>query len=205
MKFVKRPNYDFSVMTLDTIDRWKGDFETVRQNILAQKNETRKKNYSLERLNISEQEEVTVLYRNYALVAFSTLYRRDFYPPGVSRVLNRMWKDQSIRNIEKPFHLVSKLMLDQQLDVARQLDKKAVFISTEGVRGRWLQEWVKQANQAGMAWKAIPGKCHVAPGNHISCWQNVAVFVIDPGHDVRFDTISDKEWKKMRNLGERSA
>jgi hypothetical protein len=200
MIFLKRPKYPFSLKTKDEIWEWEDQFECLRSKILVSA-DPKRGNYTRHRFDLRSQEEITVLFIKEKLVAFSSLCSRDFYPLGVSRILNRMWKASELRTVEKPYDFVSREMLRVQLDKAKSLNKDQVFVSTEGQRRRWLGLWVSNARSDNSKWILEEGFCQVAPGEDQSCWQNVARLPLSESIHSPFARISYDEWtKKSREL-----
>ena len=175
--------HDYIIKTKEQIKDWVKDFEKLRYQILKSQ-DSNKYNYASERFNLYEQEEMTVVYWKGEIVAFSSLYNRDYYPKGLSRVLNRMWKAPKIRFLA--FHyIIPFAMLSIQLSKALSLKKKAVFISLTGKRN-WLKALTAYLKEKDEKWIYCDRQYKIAPGIDESCWQNVAYLPLKPGCDLSF-------------------
>lgn len=187
---------DFHVLTKKDISLWRKDFDRVRQYILKS-SDVRSKNYSQQRMNIDSLDEITILYHNREVVAFSSLYHAPFYPRGVARVLNRTWKAPSFRWQKPAYHIISQLMLRTQLDVAYKNNYDFVFLSTEGLRNRWWERWVAGANQDFPGWVIHPEMVKVCTGPYRSCWQSVVYKPLkDFSTEFPMESISQQKWRQ---------
>lgn len=187
----------FKVYTLKDKDIWINDFETARQQIL-ESNDSKRINYSKENFNLDEQLEVSVVYYDDTLVSFSTIFGRlKFYPKDTYRVLNRSWKNPNIRWRKPPYYILSSLMLRPQIEKAKELNAKAVFVSSEGHRSRWLKSWIEGANKEYNNWVQIDGMVKVCGGAYLKCWQNVGYLSLVSGYIPNFDIVSYKQWEKL--------
>ena len=190
----KQTQNDFVIKTKDYSSEWIKDFEQIRQQILLS-SDSKKDNYTKKRFNLDEQEEMTVVYLKRKLIAFSSLYSRDYYPKNTSRVLNRFWKSPQIRKINKSYWLLSKYMLVFQLKKATLLNKQAVFISVEGKKERWLSRFIAEAGKEEPRWIHLTNKFYkVAPGDDVSCWQLIAYLPFKRNYKLEFPTLSFKEY-----------
>ncbi|MBC6415598.1 MAG: hypothetical protein GDA46_04315 [Bdellovibrionales bacterium] len=192
MKFQPR---HLVLKTKSQISQWYEDFESVRQSILNSTDHN-KKNYDFKGLNLKEQEEFTVLYLEREIVAFSSLYCRDYYPNNISRVLNRIWKSPKIRYVHQSYWPLSRKMLLPQIKKAHLLNKSAVFISIEGQKKRWLKRFIFEAKKEDSRWLVLPGFYKVAPGDDKSCWQNVILLPLKKNYKFQFPHISENEWQR---------
>ena len=187
----------FTVYTLKEKDIWLNDFELARQEILNSFDQKRI-NYSQKNFSLDDQTEVTVVYYDKTLVAFSTIFNRaDFYPPNTYRVLNRSWKNPNIRWRKPPYYILSSLMLKPQIEKAKELNADAVFISSEGRRSRWLRSWIEGANKEYNNWTQINGMVQVCGGAYIKCWQNVGYLPLKDNYKHSFKTVSYDDWEKL--------
>jgi DNA repair photolyase len=150
-------------------------------------------------MNLSEQEEVVFLLKYNTIVSFSTLYCRPTFPPGTSRVLNRMWKSSEVRSLGVPYWLFSRPMLLTQIKMAKKLGKKAVFLSTEGRRRLWLKRWLKEAIKDHKEWTLMSGMRQVCLGNKRECWQNVAYLPLENHYNFHLPEITMKQWEELES------
>ena len=183
---------DFKLYTIDDIDYWAEDFEKTL-NKIQKSNDPKKYNYTKEKFDISNQEDISIIYDlNDNLVAFSSVYSSKFYPKNTYRILNRFWKDESVR-----WHgYVSITMLRHQIEVCKKLNATCGFISTEGNRSRWLKNWIDRAKLKGFNFKQIDGMVRVCNGSYKTCWQNVGYIMIDETKETPdFKYMDYEKWK----------
>lgn len=185
---------------LSDLSIWLDDFEKIRSRIINSYDRN-SKNYTKERFNLSEQTEISVVYYKDNLICFSSMFcerKNKFfqYEPNTYRVLNRAWKDPSIRWTKPPYYILSKIMLAPQIKKAHDINAKYVFISREGKNRRWMSKWVEDANADGYNWKQLNGMAKVCGGEYKYCWQNVAIHPISTSKH-NFEIITYEEWKKI--------
>ena len=186
---------DFIIKTKSQILEWIEDFEKLRKSILTS-DDARKDNYSFKRLNLEEQEEITVVYFQKEIVAFSSLYPRDYYPLNVSRVLNRTWKSPKVRYFPQIYQPAVKRMLFVQLQKASELNKSAVFISVER-SDKWLKNFTLQLQREDKRWLHCKGLHKVAPGEASSCWQYISYLPFKSNYKLQFPKLSLKEYNLL--------
>ena len=186
---------DFVIKTKSQSLEWIEDFEKLRKRILTS-SDARKENYSFKRLNLEEQEEITVVYFQKEIVAFSSLYSRDCYPVNISRVLNRTWKHHKIRYFPQIYQPAIKYMLFVQLQKVSELNKSAVFISVER-SDKWLKNFTLQLQQEDKRWLHCKGLYKVAPGDDSSCWQYISYLPLKSNYKLQFPNLSLKEYNLL--------
>ena len=162
----------FEVFTKKDYLFWRKDFEQLRKKIIAGSSK-RSINYSHKRMDIDKLDEITVLYVNDKVVAFSSLFQSPFYPKNVARVLNRTWKAPSFRWKKPAYYIISRLMLRSQLEVAHKMGYDFVFLSTEGARHNYWKRWKSGADRDFPKWTVHPGMVQVCYGSYSTCWQSV--------------------------------
>lgn len=190
----------FRVYTLKDKHLWLNDFELTRSKIL-ESDDAKKINYSEKNFILDEQEEISIVYYDNELVAFSTIFKGpnkgDFrYPQGTYRVLNRSWKSPKIRWRKPPYFILSKLMIKPQINKAKELNANAVFVSSEGHRKRWLKSWINGANADYKNWTQINGMVQVCSSSYLKCWQNVGYLSLKDNYVPDFSTITYEEWNE---------
>lgn len=183
----------FKVYTLKDKDFWLNDFLQCLEKIKSS-TDSKKNNYLPENFNLDEQKEISIIYLNEKLVAFSTLFRNKNFPAEYYRVLNRSYKDPMIRWSKPAFFILSDLMLKPQLVKAKELNAECVFVSSEGKRSRWLKKWVEGANQNNLNFIQINGMTKVCGGKIKNCFQNVAYFPLKENFVHIFETMSYDTW-----------
>ena len=186
---------DFVIKTKNLLTEWIEDFEKLRKKILLS-NDAKKSNYGFNRFNLEEQEEITVVYFQKEIVAFSSLYHRDYYPDNVSRVLNRTYKSPKFRYFPQIYQPSIKYMLSAQLKKATSLKKSAVFVSVE--RGyRWLKNFTVQLQKEDKQWLYSKKLYKVAPGEDSSCWQYISHLPLKSNYKLQFPSLSLKEYNLL--------
>ncbi len=175
--------------TLDDISYWYKDFESTLKKI-ENSDDRYKNNYVRENFNILEQEDMSVIYVENELVAFSSVYSSAVYPDNTYRVLNRFWKDDLVRWDG----YVSITMLRHQLSVLEKINANCGFISAQGYRKRWMKNWIDRAIAKGFNFKQINGMVKVCNGSYKNCWHNVG-YILMNDKIPNFETIEYDEWK----------
>lgn len=172
---------------------WKRDFDNTISDILKSKDKN-KNNYSINRLNLDEIEEISIIYFEDKIVAFSSIWHRELiYPKNTYRVLNRAWKHETLRWRKPAYWEISKLMLDHQIKIAQQLNIDNIFISSEGNKKKWIQKWVSGANKDGKNFNIIDGMVKVCNGDKKSCWQHVAYMNLN-NEIPNFQIMTYQQW-----------
>lgn len=184
----------FTLYTKKDKDIWFRDFLLCIENI-KKSNDSKKLNYWPKNFNIDAQDEISVIYYENKLIAFSSLYTSSDYPPGHYRVLNRSYKDPEFRWGKPAYYVLSDLMIKPQIARAQELNATCVFVSSEGNRGRWLKKWVSGANENGLNFIQILGMVKVcnAP-SYKRCYQNLAYMALKDNANIEFQTISYESW-----------
>lgn len=175
--------------TLDDINYWYKDFESTLKKI-EDSNDRYKDNYARKRFNIFEQEDMSVIYVENELVAFSSVYSSSVYPDNTYRILNRFWKDDLVRWDG----YVSITMLRHQLSVLEKINADCGFISAQGHRKRWMKNWIDRAIAKGFNFKQINGMVKVCNGSYKNCWHNVGYISMN-NKIANFETIEYDVWK----------
>ncbi len=176
---------------------WEDSFEELRSQILTS-NDGKKDNYSKSNFQLREQQEVTLLIENEKISAFSTLFYRNHFPPGISRALNRYWRNDSHRKYESPYTPMTRIMLDHQLKVAREIGIKGIIVTTEGMRRKWMKRWVQIAQEIEPEWRLLDGFFQVTAGNSLGSWQNIAFLPLTYGARLELPKMTIDEWKRKR-------
>lgn len=175
--------------TINDINHWYKDFELVLEKIKSS-NDRYKDNYVKDNFNLFDQEDVSVIYLEDKLVAFSSVYSSPVYPKNTYRILNRFWKDELVRWNG----YVSITMLKHQLKVLKELNADCGFISAQGYRKRWMENWIDRAILKGFNFKQIDGMVKVCNGGYKNCWHNVGYILIN-NNIPNFESIGYDEWK----------
>ena len=172
----------YTIKTKKQIKEWQEDFEKVRAQILNSQ-DSKKRNYTFERFDLQQQEEITIVYWQREIVAFSSLYNKEgYYPKDISRALNRMWKSPKIRFLTQHY-AIPFIMLSMQLKKANSLEKNAVFISLKGKKN-WLRMLTNYLKEQDERWIYCEGLYKIAMGEEESCWQNVSYLPLKKGYKL---------------------
>lgn len=175
--------------TLDDINYWYNDFQITLDKIQKSKDRY-KNNYTTDNFVLLDQENVSVIYKEDKLVAFSSVYSSPVYPNNTYRILNRFWKDDLVRWDG----YVSITMLRHQLKVLDELNADCGFISAQCYRKRWMKNWINRAIAKGFNFKQINGMVKVCNGSYKNCWHNVGYILIND-KIPNFEIIEYDEWK----------
>lgn len=175
--------------TLDDINYWYDDFESTLDKI-KNSNDRYKNNYTAKNFDIFKQEDMSVIYVKDKLVAFSSVFSSPVYPVNTYRILNRFWKDDLVRWDG----YVSITMLRHQLDVLNELNADCGFISAQGYRKRWMQNWIDRAIAKGFDFKQVDGMVKVCNGSYKNCWHNVG-YILNREMVPSFEIMGYDEWK----------
>lgn len=148
-------------------------------------------NYSQKRFNAFEQEAISLTFDGESFVSFSSVWKRDWYPRGTARILNRFWKDPNYRKC-KPVREVANFVLDairQQVEFCKQREYDFLFISREFNNGRYLRFLCEEINKnSGDRWIAPDGLFLVCDNPRVlPCWQHLIFLDLrDSGQSVPF-------------------
>ena len=192
----------FKVFTKKEYSLWKDDFERLRKKIIIS-SDKRSVNYNHKRMDLDKFNEVTVLYVNGKIVAFSSLFQSSFYPKNIARALNRTWKEPSIRWQKPAYYIVSKIMLLPQLKAAKKIGYDFVFLSTEGARHNYWKRWKNGANKDFPNWSVHPNMVQVCCGPYDKCWQSIVYKNLKNNLNTPFPmkSISLIKWQnKVQNM-----
>jgi len=106
---------------------------------------------------------------------FSTIYRRDWWPEGAFRVLNRTWQYPRVEKTEKDFHDYHYEMLFSQVKwCAAQPNFKVAFISRQK-NHRMFEFGIKLLKRRGVVFEQGP-KVWVCKGQEHDCHQQVLCY-----------------------------
>lgn len=189
-------NGSISVKSLAELEDWSEAFTKLREDIINS-SDPKRFNYAPQRLDISAVDEMSVVFFRDQIIAFSAMISRPIFPANTARVLSRFWKTPEIRGITKSYWFLSKLMLEAQLRTARKRGHSAVFISTEGMRRKWISRWAVEASSDDSTWELMPNLGRVCTDNFRECWQNIAFTKLDPNFDFKMETLSFEEWQLL--------
>lgn len=107
-------------------------FDTSRQKLISMYSGKIIENYKIENFNYQEQLAFSIGYKDNSPYLFSTIFRRNRWPKGCYRILNRTWKLNRQNHISKEIDPLFKEMVESQMHwLNKNLNPTTVFISRE--------------------------------------------------------------------------
>jgi len=114
------------------------------------------------RLNFTDSIAISTYRNKNTLIGFSTVLHLPVYGNGV-RILNRFYKDPEFRKKSLQLTDETKIMIDQQLSIAKSFNFDFAFMSRESNTNQFaMKHFVKQLNDN---WNVMPNKYQVSPNN----------------------------------------
>lgn len=190
---------EYKFISIKKNPEWKKSLKHLC-NSITESNESRSSNYSEKRFPINEQIDVVLLVEKQKILAFSSLWHALHFPKNYVRVLNRTWKDPSIRSKNAFQRKIMVVFLAYQIDLA--LENKNIeflFSSMEGIRSNWWKRWTVEANKVYSGWKIYPKLVKVCDGPYNKCWQSCAYLSLgkDSGSQFFLPSITSEEWSQL--------
>jgi len=196
-KSVKKLHKDYKFRFLSQYPEYKSQLKDLCFSI-TQGHDPKAVNYSKNRFPIESQLDILLLIHKEKILAFSSLWQSSFYPKNCVRVLNRTWRDPSIRNlIQKKIMIV---LLLYQIKLALKNKKiDTLFTSMEGMRLKWWTRWTNEVNQIYPGWKIYPKMIKVCEGSYLNCWQScVYLNLFNKNNSILlFPSLEYKKWKNF--------
>ena len=154
-------------------------------------------NYSKKRFPINKQIDILLLTSGEKILAFSSLWQSPYYPKNCVRVLNRSWKDPSIRRLVSKKIMLIFLLYQIKLAIKnKKID--LIFSSMEGIRTNWWKRWSDEVNKLYSGWKIYPKMIKVCNGPYKKCWQSCAYLNLFNNNPILlFPSLKYKEWKEL--------
>ncbi len=153
-------------------------------------------NYAPKKLKLEESIAITLITNKNKIIGFSTLLHRDIFGNAV-RCLNRFYKSPhyrfatSIKNVTSE----TKEMIQQQSDIAEQLQYDIIFMSreTKSITRTALKHYPKQFLKD---WIVSPN-FHLVCDTEISnrCWQTVIYKKLNINAVLKLKAITPEEFK----------
>lgn len=154
------------MLDVETIDKYDSNFLSIVREIqkfcmTISSDDRLYENYT-RRLNFSDSVAISTYRNENKLVGFSTVLHLPAYGNGV-RILNRFYKDPKFRL--KGFKVTdeTKIMIDQQLSVAKSLNFDFAFMSRESNTNQFAMKHF--AKQLDSNWNIMPNKYKVSNNN----------------------------------------
>lgn len=185
-------NLVFETFNPTTSSERLADIEAYRHKVLEEDRATKKiYNYTLDKLNFSEQNYITVAKKEGLIVGFSTIFHSPFYPARSARILNRYYLDVSMRQgkVQSGEATVSMNMVIHQTQVAKSMNLEAIFISTEAYRARWIQTLARTASHYTKEdWRSSEDLFLICNNrSSMGCWQHLTWLSMDKSWQPAFE------------------
>lgn len=124
--------------------------------------------------NLDEQEMLT-MYRHTASTnptIFSTIYRRDWWPIGSYRILNRVWQYPRVTKVEKTINDGLYEMIEHQLTWCKQQPEFKVAIISRNKNTRLFDKMQLDLSYRGLEFSQYE-KLWVCEGSEADCLQQI--------------------------------
>lgn len=133
------------------------------------------KNYSAKDFAYNEQEIFSIGYKNSIPHLFSTVYRRDWWPTGTYRILNRLWKTSLDNLTNKDIDDIYIDMISAQISWLKtnRQDFQTAVISRNGSENRMLSMLAIKLNNANLDFKIYKNRVWVCKGTADACLQTI--------------------------------
>lgn len=154
------------MLDVDTISKYDSNFISIVREIQKfcmsiTPDDRLYENYT-RRLNFTDSIAISTYRNKNILVGFSTVLHLSVYGNGV-RILNRFYKDPQFRQRSLKVTNETKIMIDQQLSIAKSFNFDFAFMSRESNTKQFaMKHFVKQLDDE---WKIMPNKYIVSPNN----------------------------------------
>lgn len=124
-------------------------------------------------INWMEFSAISIYKRDNKIIGFSSIWHRpEYYSNGEVRILNRYYESSQMRRLSKIIaddHLIE--MVNQQLNIAKNLGFRCAFISREKTPKYFRKLVEKISQKTKTQWVTEPEKVCVCSPNASSCWQ----------------------------------
>ena len=133
------------------------------------------RNYSSKQFVYKEQEVFSIGYKNDVPHLFSTVYRRDWWPIGTYRILNRLWKTSVDNFTNKDIDDIYIDMISAQLSWLKtnRQDFQTAVISRNGSENKMLSMLAIKLNNANLDFKIYKDRVWVCKGTADACLQTI--------------------------------
>jgi len=136
------------------------------------------------------------------ILAMSGLFNGNIYPQNISRALDRTYyfENKKSRGFNKEYYYASKYMLPYQVEIAKKLNKAAVFVSIQNLNKRKaFLRFCKNSHNLLTPLENLYNTCRQINNtinNDVLCWQNVAIHKIDPNYNLILPQITQNDYRK---------
>lgn len=133
------------------------------------------KNYSSKDFVYNEQEIFSIGYKNDISHLFSTVYRRNWWPNGTYRILNRLWKTSLDNFTNKDIDNIYIDMISAQVTWLKEnrQDFQTAVISRNGSENRMLSMLAIKLNNANLDFKIYKDRVWMCKGTADACLQTI--------------------------------
>ena len=150
------------------------EFDDNRKKLIDLYSEKLINNYKVENFNYLEQTAFSIGYKDKKPYLFSTIFRRDWWPIGCYRILNRTWKLSRQHHISKEIDPLFKEMVENQTTwLYKNLDPTAVFISREHNSRNTLINVRDYLNTGEYKFTLLEERIQVSQGNPVLACQDI--------------------------------
>jgi hypothetical protein len=107
---------------------------------------------------------------------FSSIYRKEFWPAGCYRILNRTWQYPRVKRIEKTINLnLYEMITNQLLWCKSQKDFRLAFISRQK-NNRLFNKMISDLKEYKNLEFKIGPKLWMCKGNNFDCYQHIMYY-----------------------------
>lgn len=147
------------------------DQERIKQSLRDDKLSS---NYSKENFVFAEQESFSIGYKDQTPYLFSTIFRRDWWPAGAYRIMNRTWKTERQDNVSKKIDPMFLEMMESQVEWLRNnRDFKLAIITREHDARNTLLQVKSELNTRGNNFDLFENRVWVCNGAPEHCFQDI--------------------------------
>lgn len=139
------------------------------------RNDKLSQNYSLLNFKFEDQEAFSIGYKNSNPELFSTIFRRQMWPSGAYRILNRTWKVDRQTHISTSIDKIFLDMIEQQISWLKEnkQDFKIAFISREHNSRNTLRNVARSLNMHGDKFHVYENRVWMCKGPEENCFQDI--------------------------------
>ncbi len=150
------------------------EFDLAREELIREFPDKLVSNYTLENFNYNEQTAFSIGYKNNSPFLFSTIFRRQWWPEGAYRILNRTWKLERQDHISRGIDPIFRYMVEDQIDwLKSNTNYKAAFISREKNSRNTLFNVMDELNIGKYKFDFYDDRVWVCEGSEEYCLQNI--------------------------------
>jgi hypothetical protein len=139
-----------------------------------QRNDKLSQNYSKENFVFAEQESFSIGYKDQNPYLFSTIFRRDWWPVGVYRIMNRTWKTERQETASRHIDPLFLEMMESQVEwLHNNRDFRLAIITREHDARNTLLQVMSELNTRGNNFNLFENRVWVCRGDPEHCFQDV--------------------------------